>query len=83
MTKEDAEMPRKADPYYDRPVYHVDRRNRPSQARFQCIRCGLAGPADTVAARNLAYRAGSPVSTPDVSSRQGSGTSPRALAVGS
>lgn len=61
---------------------HVDRRNRPSQAKFLCIRCALAGAADTIAARNLQYRAGCHVSTPDVSSRQGSGTSPRALAVG-
>ena len=61
---------------------HVDRRNRPTQARFSCIRCGLAGPADTYAAQNLRFRAGRSVSTPHVSSHHGSGTSPRALAVG-
>jgi putative transposase len=52
------------------------------QSRFACVRCGLAGPADTVAAQNLRFRAGSPVSTPHVPSRHGSGTSPRVLAVG-
>ncbi len=32
---------------------HVDKRNRRSQAEFQCRRCGHAGPADVIAARNV------------------------------
>jgi putative transposase len=32
---------------------HVDKRNRRSQAEFQCRRCGHAGPADVIAARNI------------------------------
>ena len=36
---------------------HVDRANRPSQARFECIVCGFAGPADAVAACVIAARA--------------------------
>ncbi len=36
---------------------HVDKKNRPSQAEFRCIRCGFAGRADHVAARNIAGRA--------------------------
>jgi len=35
----------------------IDKRNRPSQARFSCIGCGLAGPADTFAAINIGRRA--------------------------
>ena len=35
----------------------IDKRNRPSQARFSCIGCGLAGPADTIAAINIGRRA--------------------------
>jgi IS605 OrfB family transposase len=31
----------------------VDARNRPTQARFQCVVCGLAGHADTIAAENI------------------------------
>jgi putative transposase len=46
---------------------HVDKRNRPSQAKFLCIRCSFAGPADTVAALNLKFRAGCVVSAPHVS----------------
>ena len=34
----------------------VDRRNRPSQARFECAGCGLAGHADTIAAQNIRAR---------------------------
>ena len=45
----------------------IDTRNRPTQARFSCIACGLAGPADLIAARNIAFRAGCSVSAPDVS----------------
>jgi IS605 OrfB family transposase len=36
---------------------HVDKANRPSRDRFACRRCGLAGPADHIAARNIAGRA--------------------------
>lgn len=35
----------------------IDKHNRPSQALFSCISCGLAGPADTIAARIIAGRA--------------------------
>jgi IS605 OrfB family transposase len=34
----------------------VDARNRPTQARFQCVQCRLAGPADTIAAENIRVR---------------------------
>jgi IS605 OrfB family transposase len=34
----------------------VDARNRPTQARFQCVSCGLAGHADTIAAENIRVR---------------------------
>jgi putative transposase len=30
------------------------RKNRPTRDRFQCIRCGHAGPSDTTSARNIA-----------------------------
>lgn len=36
---------------------HVDKRNRPSQAEFRCIRCGCAGHADTFAAIEIGRRA--------------------------
>lgn len=45
----------------------IDKRNRPTQARFSCTSCGHAGPADVIAARNLALRAGCVVSAPHVS----------------
>ncbi len=32
---------------------HVDKLNRRSQAEFSCRRCGHAGPADVIAARNI------------------------------
>ena len=35
----------------------VDKANRPSQAAFQCVSCGFAGHADTVAARIISSRA--------------------------
>ena len=35
----------------------IDKRNRPTRDDFRCIGCGLAGPADTFAARNIAGRA--------------------------
>ena len=31
----------------------IDKRNRPTRDRFQCIECGHAGPSDTTAARNI------------------------------
>jgi predicted transposase len=36
---------------------HIDKANRPSRDVFACRRCGLAGPADHIAARNIAGRA--------------------------
>ncbi|MFC9974766.1 zinc ribbon domain-containing protein [Spirillospora sp. NPDC127200] len=36
---------------------HTGRANRPARDRFRCRRCGLAGPADVVAAVNLRTRA--------------------------
>jgi IS605 OrfB family transposase len=36
---------------------HIDRRNRPARDVFCCRRCGLAGPADLIAARNISGRA--------------------------
>jgi len=35
----------------------VDRKNRPTRDTFRCVRCGFAGPADHVAALNIAARA--------------------------
>ena len=35
----------------------IDPHNRPTQASFRCIGCGFAGPADTIAAGNIARRA--------------------------
>src|ERR1700738_4714825 len=45
---------------------HVDRANRPSQARFECIVCGFAGPADAVAACIISARARAAVMRPNV-----------------
>jgi IS605 OrfB family transposase len=42
----------------------VDKRNRPCQAVFSCVRCGFAGHADTIAAENIRRGA---VSRPDCS----------------
>lgn len=36
---------------------HIDKANRKSQARFQCVECGHAGLADHIAATNIARRA--------------------------
>jgi len=41
----------------------VDKHNRPNQAHFRCTSCGFAGPADVIAARNIASRAA--VNRPD------------------
>ncbi|MEV1239607.1 transposase [Nonomuraea sp. NPDC049750] len=35
---------------------HISRTNRPARGRFVCQRCGLAGHADHIAARNIATR---------------------------
>lgn len=35
----------------------IDKRNRSTRDDFRCIGCGLAGPADTFAARNISRRA--------------------------
>ncbi|MFF5206513.1 RNA-guided endonuclease InsQ/TnpB family protein [Streptosporangium sp. NPDC000396] len=36
---------------------HICKRNRPSRDAFRCTRCGLAGPADHIAAINIGRRA--------------------------
>jgi putative transposase len=36
---------------------HISKRNRPRRDVFCCQRCGLAGPADHIAARIIAGRA--------------------------
>ncbi|MBI4531689.1 MAG: transposase [Candidatus Latescibacteria bacterium] len=36
---------------------HCDPRNRPSRDWFCCVQCGLAGPADTIAAVNIRWAA--------------------------
>ena len=36
----------------------VDKKNRPTRDEFRCVSCGLAGPADRIAAVNIAARAG-------------------------
>ena len=36
---------------------HIDKANRRTQAVFYCTSCGLAGPADVIAAGNIARRA--------------------------
>ena len=38
---------------------HTDKKNRLSRDWFQCVDCGLAGPADAVAAENIRRAAGS------------------------
>jgi len=45
---------------------HVDRANRPSQERFECIVCAFAGPADAVAACVISARARAAVMRPNV-----------------
>jgi IS605 OrfB family transposase len=36
---------------------HIDKANRPTRDEFKCARCGNAGPADRIAACNIAARA--------------------------
>jgi putative transposase len=36
----------------------VAKQNRPTRDEFRCVSCGLAGPADRIAATNIAARAG-------------------------
>ena len=50
---------------------HVDKYNRPSRARFQCVRCAFVGHADHVAARVIAARARAAVMQPNVGPRPG------------
>ncbi|MDF0592281.1 zinc ribbon domain-containing protein [Methanotrichaceae archaeon M04Ac] len=38
--------------------HHISRSNRPTRDQFACVCCGFSGPADTVAARNIAARVG-------------------------
>ncbi|MGA9100086.1 MAG: zinc ribbon domain-containing protein [Methanotrichaceae archaeon] len=39
------------------PICHrISRSNRPTRDDFKCVCCGFSGPADTVAARNIAAR---------------------------
>jgi len=39
------------------PICHcISRSNRPTRDEFACACCGFSGPADTVAARNIAFR---------------------------
>jgi IS605 OrfB family transposase len=44
---------------------HTDKANRPTQALFRCTACGLAGPADTIAAKNIRVRGRAAVMRPD------------------
>lgn len=48
---------------------HVDKANRPTQARFRCVRCGFSGLADHCAARVIAARARAAVMQPNVGLR--------------
>ncbi len=50
---------------------HVDKANRPTQARFECIACAFSGAADHVAARVIATRARAAVMQPNVSRETG------------
>ncbi|WP_425313396.1 zinc ribbon domain-containing protein, partial [Methanothrix soehngenii] len=39
------------------PICHlISRSNRPTRDEFSCVCCGFSGPADTIAARNIAAR---------------------------
>ncbi len=43
---------------------HIEKANRPTQAKFRCTVCGLAGPADTIAAMNIRVRGRAAVMRP-------------------
>src|SRR5437870_3395206 len=45
--------------------HHTCRANRTRQARFNCVSCGLAGPADAIAALNIRARGRVAVMRPD------------------
>jgi len=63
----------------------IDKANRTTQAVFVCTACGFAGPADVIAAGNIARRArvGAPyVSDADTALSGAPGTSPGASALG-
>ena len=47
----------------------VDKKNRPTRDQFRCGSCGFAGPADRIAATNIAARAG--VDRPIVAGSEG------------
>jgi IS605 OrfB family transposase len=47
----------------------IDKKNRPTREEFRCVSCGLAGPADRIAATNIAARAG--VDRPIVAGSEG------------
>jgi putative transposase len=57
--------------------HHTCKANRASQARFSCVSCGLAGPADTIAARNIAVRGRAVVMRPDAGDPGGHATASR------
>jgi IS605 OrfB family transposase len=46
----------------------IDKKNRKTRDEFVCVRCGFAGPADTIAAWNIRSRARAVVNQPMVSS---------------
>jgi putative transposase len=48
----------------------IDQKDRPTRDGFRCVSCGLAGPADRIAATNIAARAG--VNRPIVAGSEGS-----------
>ena len=54
----------------------VDKANRVSQAWFSCVQCSLAGPADTIAARNIRALGRADVNLPDAPAPVGPGASP-------
>ena len=50
---------------------YVDKANRPTQARFECVACAFSGAADHCAARVIATRARADVMQPNVSCETG------------
>lgn len=61
---------------------YTDKANRPKQATFQCVSCGCAGHADTIAAENIRVLGRAVVMQPHVSGADSSvapGTSRRLL----